>query len=225
MRDYKNIDLYLDELAQDIYPQPEDEGHNDMIKDVFDKFLFGLSFDKVLDVGCGSTTTFKRLLSPRTLYIGISLGDEHSIIMDMSFIEFKDNCFDLIWCRHTLEHSPMPLLTLMEFHRVGNKYLCLIMPNPKHYTFVGRNHYYVAESHQIGWLLRRAGWKVEKFEGDAMEFRFLCTKQPRIGYEGYSTAPVDHKIYAAERDCFDIRGTVVDVNEAMKKEETINEQG
>jgi len=27
MRDYMNIDKYLDELGKDIYPQPADEGH------------------------------------------------------------------------------------------------------------------------------------------------------------------------------------------------------
>lgn len=228
-RDYKNIDKYLDELYQDIYSQQEDDGHRGMIKDIVEKWIRGLDFQSVVDVGCGSTQVFGSFLPDNIVYFPVSLGDDakYAIENDMSFLDFDDNSVDLVWCRHTLEHSPMPLLTLMEFHRIAKKYLCLVMPNPKHYTFVGRNHYCVAEPHQIGWLLRRAGWKVEKFEGDATEFRFLCTKQPRLGYEGYASAPIDHKIYAAERDCFGTRGIVVDVNEAMnpKEKESPNEQG
>ena len=52
MKNYKNIDIYLDELEEEIYPAPSDEGHTAWAKDVIDKFLPG-DVTTVLDIGCG----------------------------------------------------------------------------------------------------------------------------------------------------------------------------
>ena len=38
--------------------------------------------------------------------------------MDQSFLDFPDEQFDLVWCRHCLEHSIFPYFTLHEFRRV-----------------------------------------------------------------------------------------------------------
>ena len=86
----------------------------------------------------------------------------------------------LIWYfpRHSLEHSPMPLLTLMEWHRVARQYLMLIVPNPDYYTYIGKNHYAVMDKQQLSWLLRRAGWRVvAKDFSEFTELRFLCNKE------------------------------------------------
>ena len=41
--------------------------------------------------------------------------------MDQSFLDFADETFDLVWCRHCLEHSPMPFFTLTQLVRVLKK--------------------------------------------------------------------------------------------------------
>ncbi len=222
MRDFSNINRYLDELSQDIYSQPEDDGHTEMIRDVFSKWTWMLAAESVLDVGCGAEQVAKKFFDELQVeYTGISLGEENQIQMDMSFLDFEDESFELIWCRHVLEHSPMPLLTLMEFHRVSSGSLCLIMPNPSHFTFTGRNHYYVAERHQIAWLLRRAGWQIVEMEFTSEEFRFMCVKQPRISYEGYVSAPLDAKVYQFERDGL-VDDQIIDTEQAMKDMESEN---
>ena len=234
MRDYSRIDKYLNELVSDVYSQPPDEGHLAMIQDVFDKWIYGMDCKSVLDIGCGSEAIAEPLFRTAGMwYTGISIGEDavlaqsvgkNVLDMDMSFLEFDDESFDLVWCRHTLEHSPMPLLTLMEFHRVSKEWLCVIMPNPQYYTYSGRNHYYVAEAHQVAWLLRRAGWQPVKVELNQTEFRFLCVKQPRIGYEGYVEAPLPNTVYEFERDGLDVTGVVVDVQEFMTALETSREE-
>jgi hypothetical protein len=80
--------------------------------------------------------------------------------MDFSFLDYPDNSFDLIFSRHSLEHSPMPLLTLMEWARVGANWLGLVLPAPEWYTYKGLNHYSVMNFEQVQVMLDVAGWHV-----------------------------------------------------------------
>lgn len=203
MRDYTRIDRYLDELMQDIYEQPDNDGHIRMAKDSM-RLLDGLPVHSVLDVGCGTGFMKPEFESRGIHYCGLTLGveskDISSIIFgDFSFIPKEENSFDLVYARHVLEHSPMPLLTLMEWHRVAKYFLLLIMPDPDHYGYIGRNHYHVMPLPQILWLLRRAGWKVLKTQHQDDEFRFQCLKLPRLGYEGWAEAPLDGAVLAEEQ--------------------------
>ena len=92
----------------------------------------------------------------------------------------------------------MPLLTLMEWHRVAKKYLMLILPNPDYYTYLGRNHYSVMDKQQAKWLLRRSGSKWFKKFSEYTELRFLC-KMPRISSEGY-VDKLSYEVYKGDRD-------------------------
>ena len=115
--------------------------------------------------------------------------------------DWVPNFSTIIFSRHYLEHSPFPLLTLMEWHRVSKKYLCLVLPNPEYFTYVGRNHYAVmGDKTQIRWLLRRAGWKIIKRKYTEFEYRYLCEKKERIGYEGWAEIPLPTYIYENDRD-------------------------
>ena len=48
----------------------------------------------------------------------------------------------------------------MEWRRVSNQWLGLVLPHPDHYTVRGKNHFNVLYNDQIMWLLECAGWKV-----------------------------------------------------------------
>lgn len=163
-RNFKNINHYLNILLGDVYPQPVDEGHTRMAMEVFNKWIAPNKLGKsVLDVGCGDTAFMREPFESLGMeYTGIAIKATNPDIlnMDFSFLEFGDNTFDLVFSRHALEHSPMPLLTLMEWYRVAKSFLCLILPDPEHYGWTGMNHYSVMNRDQAIWLAGRAGWRI-----------------------------------------------------------------
>lgn len=170
MRDYRYIDEYLNKLLGDIYPQPEDPGHTKLAEEVINHWMarLGSSVKTVLDVGCGTGFCQSFFEKYGVHYDGVALGEDVIMArnadrrvrpMDFSFLEYDDEEFDLVFARHSLEHSPMPLLTLMEWARVGKSFLGIIVPAPEHYTFEGRNHYSVMTIPQISNILELAGWR------------------------------------------------------------------
>jgi SAM-dependent methyltransferase len=170
MRDYKHLDRYLTTLASDIYPQPEDSGHTALAHKVIDFWMSKMtSCTSVLDVGCGTGFCEDMFKVWNIPYEGVCLGQDYIVArdlgrtvkkMDFHFLDYPDNSFDLVFARHSLEHSPMPLLALMEFERVSKYWLGLVLPAPEWYGVKGINHYSVMHHEQIENLLARAGWKV-----------------------------------------------------------------
>jgi hypothetical protein len=170
MREYKYIDQYLNKLYGDIYEQPEDMGHTRLAQKAVDHWMSRMTTCKsVLDVGAGQGMCQSMFEKWGVKYEGIALGEDvikaqalnrNVKIMDFSFLEYPDNHVDLIFARHSLEHSPMPLITLMEWARVAKNWLGIILPAPEWYTYAGLNHYSVMNIAQIHNLLDVAGWKI-----------------------------------------------------------------
>jgi hypothetical protein len=196
-RNYEHIDKYLTELEEDIYPQPPDAEHTAQAKYVIDNWVEDLDILDVLDVGCGEAFCQPFFEEHGLLYRGVCLGEDYEkakelrrtiLEEDFHFLPDGDDTWDLIFARHALEHSPMPLIALMEWHRVARKYLIVILPKPRFWLFLGRNHYSVVTASQARFLLDRAGWKIlEEDHEHEWEYRFLCEKgkrefKPNEGY-------------------------------------------
>lgn len=179
VRDYLHIDGYLDKLQEEIYPQPEDEGHTSFAKEAIDWMFnqigkkyasFQTENASVLDVGCGVGFCQKFFAERGMTWNGITLGYDDYVtgrsnnkeiyLQDMSFLKFKKDSFDLIFARHILEHSPMPLLTLMEWHRVSRKFAYIVLPSPEYWGHCGKNHYYVLEKQNWECLFESSDWKI-----------------------------------------------------------------
>lgn len=168
MRNYTNIDKYLDHLLADVYPQPQDSGHTELAQEVIDLWMSRLpDVHSVLDVGCGEGFCQPMFERWQAKYTGVALGqdvvmalgqDRNVLRMDFNFLEFYDKSFDLVFSRHSLEHSPMPILTLMEWSRVSKGFLGVVLPAPEHYTFEGLNHYSVMSVPQFYAIAERANW-------------------------------------------------------------------
>jgi len=168
VRDYSRFDDYLNRLSADIYSQPEDSGHTDWCKDAIE--LLPSNVNSVLDVGCG--TGFAQDLLKVQSYTGITASENDRKVArekkrnvrlgDMTYLTFNNESFDLIFARHVLEHSPFPILTLMEWYRVSRKYLLLVAPAPEYWNVHGRNHLSVAYKNQLWWYLTVAGWNIVK---------------------------------------------------------------
>jgi SAM-dependent methyltransferase len=127
------------------------------------------SCTSVLDAGCGTGFCEEMFKVWNVAYKGVCLGGDYIVArdlgrevkrMDFHFLDYPDNSFDMIFARHSLEHSPMPLLALMEWARVSRYWLGIILPAPEWYGVKGINHYSVMHHEQIENLLTRAGWKI-----------------------------------------------------------------
>lgn len=189
MRDYRHIERYLNILQGDIYPQPPDAKHDELAREIIHKWVSQLAGARsALAVGCGQGNEIKFLKEFIPEVIGVTLGEDYQVCIDkgleaynadMAFLPFDYDQFDLIYARHVLEHSPMPLLTLMEWHRVSRQWLLLVVPDLRHFKPGGRNHYCVLTSEQWRVLLERAGWQpiwIEDNRGEPFEHRFMCEK-------------------------------------------------
>jgi SAM-dependent methyltransferase len=193
MRNFENVNRYLDELLLDIYPQPPDEGHTKMAQEVMQRWIANLIGCKsVLDVGCGQAFLQPDFEKLEIEYIGVTLGEDYKVALkkgynvyrqDFSFLDFPDKSFDLVWARHSLEHSFSPLISLMEWHRVARSWLCLIAPTPEYWGWAGRNHISIAPQEQLEFLLARAGWGIIWTDfSDERELRFVAEKRARKRY-------------------------------------------
>lgn len=170
MRNWNHHDSYLNKLLMDVYPQPEDPGHSSLAKKVINQWMSRMTTCKnVLDLGCGTGFCQPMFEKWNVEYEGICLGEDFIHAqdngrnvrkMDFSFLDYDDSSFDLLFARHSLEHSPMPLLTLMEWARVARYWLGIVLPHPDWYGFRGRNHYSVMNHEQVMNVLDNAGWKV-----------------------------------------------------------------
>ena len=188
LRDFGHINRYLNTLMGDDYGQPPDNGHEEMIRDVMEKWISNMSSKSVLDIGCGATAIAEPYFTQRGIeYTGIALkrdaeqaqaSGKNVIMADMSFLTiFPEDSFDLIWARHVVEHSPMPLLTLFEFARVSRAHLCLIVPRPQFFGRTSKQHYSVLYKDQWEFLMERAGWGVIWRDENGQEYRFMAEKK------------------------------------------------
>jgi len=137
----------------------------------------------ILDLGCGPGYFLDEMKSRGfTRTMGVTLSDEdvkyclskghNAKKYDLSFLPqsdgFDDDSVDFIFLRHALEHSPYPIISLLEYNRLlkQNSYMYIEMPapdcerlheyNPNHYSILGKT--------QIAALLLRTGFEIDKFK-------------------------------------------------------------
>ncbi len=151
-------------VALQTYPEVESAVHTSITREQLQRVVqrFALPAGAhVLDVGCGQGPALDALREMGYAATGITVNEEdlavcrtkgHSVRnMDQSFLEFAPETFDLVWARHCLEHSFLPLFTLAGFKRVlkpgGHLYVEVPSPdtpcnhetNPNHYSVLGRS--------------------------------------------------------------------------------------
>jgi SAM-dependent methyltransferase len=174
--DIQKLEGFLDRIEGDIYPEPPTEPHvsitDQMIDFLADKYL--VPHCKVLDIGCGQGQALQRSASKGHAPVGINLNPIDLVAcrqqglevleMDESFLDFPHEEFDLVWCRHCLEHSIFPYFTLDGFYRVlkPQGYLYVEVPAPdtncghqankNHYSVLGKSMW-LELMHRVGFTL------------------------------------------------------------------------
>ena len=149
---------------QSVYAEPAEGFHNKLIPELIIQYFpeFNLQPNsRVLDIGCGPGIFLQEAKKLGHDAVGVTLSrSDFRLCKQLGFemyhasmtdLPIEDNSIDFIWCRHALEHSPYPLFTLYEFHRVlkptGKAYIEVPAPdnermfihefNPNHYSILG----------------------------------------------------------------------------------------
>ena len=169
-----------------IYDEGSSPMHETLTKQVIDQYVLPLNIPKnakILDMGCGPGYFLNYMKEQGyTDLTGVSLSPEdvrmceekgHTVKKyDMSFLPQKDGYYDesvdFIFLRHSLEHSPYPIFTLMEYNRVlkqGSKmYIEVPAPDCERKHEWNLNHYSILGTEQLAALLVRTGFNIDKFE-------------------------------------------------------------
>lgn len=162
---FKKFKLYENQARKTVYSEEGGSFHDVIIENHVKTFLPQLNVakeSKILDIGCGPGVFLQAAQKEGyTDLVGVTLSKEdvkickklgfQTLSDDMSDLSVTDESVDLIWCRHALEHSPYPLFTLYEFHRVlkdqalafievpapDNDRMFIHENNPNHYSILG----------------------------------------------------------------------------------------
>lgn len=174
--------------------------------DRLEEFLAIGSDIRVLDVGCGQGPALRHFREKGAQVVGVTLNATDLEVcraqgfdvyaMDQSFMEFDDESFHLIWARHVVEHSIMPLYTLCELQRLlvdtGILYLEVPDADTDAAHAWNKNHYSVFSKQSWLALLDKAGftcfdrreYNMRLIEGGFDKYLgFYCSKKGAEGLE------------------------------------------
>jgi len=188
MRSFDRFEQFLSALVGDVYPEVPSEPHLSITRMMIDGLVQdGLirAGHSVLDIGCGQGLALEQFRAHGLVATGITLGSDAQVCrdkgfvaheMDQNFMDFAAGSFDLLWCRHVLEHSVMPLFTLAEYRRVcrpgGLIYIEVPAPDTSAHHELNPNHYSVLPISSWTHLFERTGLTIER--SVALNFTVPC---------------------------------------------------
>jgi len=201
MEKFARLDAFLNARIDEIYPEPNDAIHDHVVPQMFERLCsnYGLSpGHRVLDVGCGQGYALEKFRGLGAEPVGLTFGEDYQVCrskgfevheMDQSFLDFDSESFDLVWCRHCLEHSIFPYFTLSEFFRVLKPGAVLYVEVPAPDTISAHqsnpNHYSVLGKSMWRELLNRAGFE----EGEDLDVNFQLVIGPDTYWSFFRTRP------------------------------------
>ena len=195
---------YRELCLSHVYSETDTNMHMMVMSHVIPRFVEKHSIDdskKILDIGCGQGYGMLKFAELGCTNIsGLTLSKEDAdaardrgfdvVEEDMSFQSADNATYDVLFARHSLEHSPYPLLTLLEFYRIlkPGGIVYVEMPSPQCTRLLEEydNHYAIMGPRQWQALMKRAGF----VNIDIGELRFNITNNETgedIGEEVYET--------------------------------------
>ena len=187
-RRYSRLHAFIEKrIDEDLYPEYPDAGHTRVTHEVLARInaKWGLQGKHVLDVGCGQGIALEKLKEYGAVAKGLTFGHDFEeckrrgldvFQMDMSFLEFPDETFDLIWARHSLEHSLFPYFTLhvlfSALRHGGMLYAEVPAPDTSANHQQNKNHYSCLTKSSWTSLFERVGFRV--LESLDLQVRLQC---------------------------------------------------
>lgn len=194
-----------------LYDEGDSAMHEKLTAQVAEHYITPLNLPKdarIVDLGSGPGYFLDYLKANEyTNYVGVGLGAKDNALCrskghpikeyDISFLPqsdgFTDESVDLVFLRHALEHSPYPIISLVEYNRIlklgGYMYVEVPAPDCERRHEFNLNHYSILGSTQLQALLHRTGFETVKF--DTLEFTINVnvpdSDEPKTVTEKYYT--------------------------------------
>ena len=160
---------------------------------------------RILDVGCGQGHMLEIFKEEGHSPVGITLNKEDimecakkgltACEMDQSFLEFEDEEYDFLWCRHYLILSTFPAYTLAEFFRVikpgGYCYIELPDANSPINHENNRNNFSVLGKNMWSELITRTGFTTKEI----IHLEGKVTSSLNHTYWGFILERPSHTVY------------------------------
>lgn len=176
------LKFYYDHVLGTVYDEGESPMHRALTERMVRDYVDPLKLNKdsrILDLGCGPGYFLDEMAKRGyTNMLGITLSNEDVTICqkkdysverrDMNFLTEKDESVDFLFCRHSLEHSPFPYITLLEYNRVlkPNALMYIEVPQPdcelNHEA--NKNHFSILGKSMWLSLLTRTGFDVTWYD-------------------------------------------------------------
>ena len=202
------LKFYYDHVLGTVYDEGESHFHKNITRDVVERFIDPRNIHKdakILDLGCGPGYFLDEMKTrgyTNVEGVTLSIEDANACVekghrvrrSDMNFLEDRDESVDMLFCRHSLEHSPFPYITLLEYNRIlkPNGFLYIEVPSPEcdqpHHE--NKNHYSILGRDMWLALLQRTGFDIQWYDyefpveflderGKVQEryYIFLCTRR------------------------------------------------
>ncbi len=167
---------FFEKIEHETYPETPMDMHSDITERAVQRLHELCPLGEgvtILDVGCGQGPALQHFRNAGANAKGITLNQTDVDVcqakgfdvcrMDQSFLEFEPESFDIVWARHVIEHSVIPLFTLREFNRVLKKNGMLYLEVPGADTDAGHawnaNHYSVFSKNSWFSLLAKSGFE------------------------------------------------------------------
>jgi len=176
------LKFYYDHVLGTVYHEGESHFHKSVTKDVISRFVDPKNIAKdakILDLGCGPGYFLDEMRDrgyTNLEGVTLSIEDANGCISkghrvrrsDMNFLEDRDESVDMLFCRHSLEHSPFPYITLLEYNRIlkpgGFLYIEVPSPDCDQPHQDNKNHYSILDRKMWLALLQRTGFDIQWYD-------------------------------------------------------------
>lgn len=182
MNNNLKLKFYYDHVLGTVYSEGESPFHKSITEDVINRFIVPENIPKdakIIDLGCGPGYFLDEMKKREYTNVqGVTLSREdldscqakgHAVKRsDMNFLDDTDESIDMLFSRHSLEHSPFPYVTLLEYNRVlkpnGLLYIEVPMPDCDQMHETNKNHFSILGKNMWLSLLQRTGFTVNWYD-------------------------------------------------------------
>ena len=182
MNNNLKLKFYYDHVLGTVYSEGESPFHKSITEDVINRFITPENISKnakIIDLGCGPGYFLDEMKKREYTNVqGVTLSREdldicqakgHAVKRsDMNFLDDTDESTDVLFSRHSLEHSPFPYITLLEYNRVlkpnGLLYIEVPMPDCDQIHETNKNHFSILGKNMWLSLLQRTGFTVNWYD-------------------------------------------------------------